>query len=428
MLLKLDRRQFLTASAALGAFAAMPSMSWGQDLRLRMAWWGGQGRADLTLKALELYKGQNPGLTIDSEYLGWGDYWSRVSTQAAGGNAPDVIQMSIELLAEYASKGVLLDLTPYNGQQLQLGDFDQTVIENGKVNGKLYAVSAGVNAGAIVYNAAAYEEAGVNPPGHDTTWDDFAALAAEFTKKTTRSGMYGSTDESGAEPVLETWLRQRGKQLFSAEGALGYDEADLTDWFGIWADMRASGAIPPADVQALGQGSIDTSLIAQSRAALAFANSNQFIAYKGLSLDAMGLAPYPKVGAEGRGGLYIKPSQFFSVSARTANPEAAVTLINFLLTDPGATAILGGERGLPSSAAARESLRETADDDLKLMIDYISSLGELAGDLPPPNPPGGGELTDALAKASQDVSFGVKTPAESAARYIEFAGELLAST
>lgn len=427
MLLKLDRRQFLTASAAVGAFAALPSWSWGQDLRLRMAWWGGQGRADLTLKALELYKEQNPGLTIDSEYLGWGDYWSRVSTQAAGGNAPDVIQMDIEYLAEYATRGVLLALDPYVGNQLKIDDFDQAVIDNGKVDGKLYAVSAGINAGAIVYNASAYEEAGVTPPGHDTTWEDFAARAAEFTKKTTRSGMYGSTDESAAEPVLETWLRQRGKQLFSVEGTLGYDETDLTEWFQMWADMRASGAIPPADVQALDQGNIDSSLIAQSRAALAFANSNQFIAYKGLTPDRMGLAPYPKVGAEGKGGLYIKPSQFFSVSAQSANPEAAVALIDFLLTDPGATAILGGERGLPSSEAARASLRTTIDDDGKLMIDYISSLGDLAGGLPPPNPPGGGELTDALKKAAEDVSFGVKSPAESAARYVAFAGELLAS-
>ena len=426
MLSKLDRRQFLTASAAVGAVAAMPSWSWGQDLRLRMAWWGGQDRADLTLKALELYKQQNAGLTIDSEYLGWGDYWSRVSTQAAGGNAPDVIQMDIEYLAEYASRGVLLDLSPYVGNQLKIGDFDQAVVDNGTVDGKLYAVSAGINAGAIVYNAAAYEEAGVTPPSHDTTWEDFAVLAAEFTKKTSRTGMFGSTDESGAEPVLETWLRQRGKQLYGAERTLGYDEADLTEWFQMWVDMRASGAIPPAEVQALDQGNIDSSLIAQSRAALVFANSNQFLAYKSLTPDKLGLAPYPKVGAEGKGGLYIKPSQFFSVSARTANPEAAVTLIDFLLTDPGATAILGGERGLPSSAAARETLRATVDDDGKVMIDYISNLGDLAGALPPPNPPGGGELTDALAKASQEVSFGVASPADSAAKYVAFATELLA--
>src|SRR5690606_36095203 len=199
---------------------------------------------------------------------------------------------------------------------LSVSDFDQPVLDNGKVGRKLYAVSAGVNAVSILYNQTAYEEAGVEPPNHDTTWEQLSVLAADFTRKTKRQGMYGSTDDCGSEPVLETWLRQRGKNLYNTDGTLAYDEADVTDWFQMWADMRAAGAVPPADVQALDHGDVDTSLLAQSRAALAFANSNQYVAYSSLTQDALGMAPYPKVRPDGKGGLYIKPSQFFSVSSQ----------------------------------------------------------------------------------------------------------------
>ncbi len=117
---------------------------------------------------------------------------------------------------------------------------------------------------------------------------------------------------------------------------------------------------------------MDTSLFAQQRSALTFANSNQYVAYKALTPDAMGMAPYPKVGPDGKGGLYIKPSQFFSVSSQSKLPDESVKLINFLLTDPGATAILGRRARHPvfgfgardAASQARRSRR--ADDRLHL--------------------------------------------------------------
>jgi multiple sugar transport system substrate-binding protein len=412
-------------STATAAYLGLAGLSRADDLLMRMAWWGGQARADLTLKALAAYQQKNPGHTVDTEYLGWDDYWPRLATESSGGNTPDLLQMDIEYLADYASKGVLLDLDSYVGSALSVSDFDQAVLDNGKVGGKLFAVANGVNAVAITYNSAAYDEAGVTPPDSTTTWEQFAKLTAEFTAKTKRKGMFGAADGSAAQPVLETWLRQKGKQLYTPEGKLDYDAGDITEWFQMWADMRAAGSVPPGDVQALDQGSIDNSLFATGRAAIAWANSNEYVAYQSFTPDAVKLAPYPKVGADGKGGLYIKPSQFFAVSAKSKNPDAAVGLLSFLLTDPDATAALGGERGIPPSAAVRKALEPAMSPADKLMSDYISNLGDLAGSLPPPQPPGNGEITDAFNSASQEVSFGAKSPADAAADYIAKVNKVL---
>ncbi|KQU95045.1 ABC transporter substrate-binding protein [Devosia sp. Root105] len=421
----MDRRTLLVGGAATAAYLGLSGFSRAEDTLMRMAWWGGQSRAERTLQALAIYAQQHPGHTVDTEYLGWDDYWPRIATQSAGGNAPDVLQMDIEYLAEYASRGVLLDLDSYVGSALSVGDFDPAVLDNGKVGGKLYAVANGVNAVAIAYNSVAYEEAGVAPPDASTTWEQFAQLTAEFSRKTKRQGMFGTADGSAAQPVLETWLRQRGKELYTPQGKLAYDAGDITEWFQMWADMRAAGSIPPGDIEALGQGSIDNSLFAQSRAAVAWANSNEYVAYQSFTPDPVRLSPYPRVGADGKGGLYVKPSQFFAVSARSRNPEAAVALLNFLLTDPGATTALGSERGIPASAAVRQRLGPSMNEADKLMSDYISGLGELAGALPPPQPPGNGEITDAFSSASQEVSFGAKSPADAAADYIARAEAVL---
>ena len=73
----------------------------------------------------------------------------------------------------------------------------------------------------------------------------------------------------------------------------------------------------------------------------------------------------------------------------------------------------------------REALRPNLDAAGQAMLDYISNLGELAGPLPPPAPAGGGEINDILAKASEAVAFGAKTPAQGATDYIKDVQEVL---
>ena len=103
----------------------------------------------------------------------------------------------------------------------------------------------------------------------------------------------------------------------------------------MWAEMRDTGAVPPADIQALDHGDIDTSLMSQGRAASNFENSNQYVAAQALTKGALVLAPYPKVGPDGKGGLYLKPTMFYSISAQTTNAEASAAVLDFILTRPG---------------------------------------------------------------------------------------------
>ena len=194
----------------------------------------------------------------------------------------------------------------------------------------------------------------------------------------------------------------------------------------MWDGMRKSGAAASPDVQALDQGNIDASLLSTGRTPLGFGFSNEYVAYKGLTKAALMLAPYPRVGANGAGGLYIKPTFFFTLSAQSKNPDAAAELLNFLLTDVRATAILGVERGVPASPRVRESLKGKLDESSTIGLDYLSGLGALAGPLPPPTPPGGGEVISALLKMTEAVAFGTMSSADGAKSFVDDAAEILA--
>ncbi len=193
---------------AAGGFPA----AFAQDKRLRMYWWGGKERADRTFKVNELYSARHPGVTIDGETLGWGDYWARLATQAAGRNAPDILQMDYRYIYEYARRGALLPLDPFMSKELSIADFGKDAIDSGRVDGKLYGVSLGLNSTAVLYSRTAYENAGLKPPTHETSWAQFAELSAELTKAN-KGAYFGTMDGGGTETAFEVWVRQRGKSI-----------------------------------------------------------------------------------------------------------------------------------------------------------------------------------------------------------------------
>ena len=54
----------------------------------------------------------NPGVRVEVETAPFDQYFTELQTRIAGGDAPDVFELNYENFVSYASKGVLLDLTP----------------------------------------------------------------------------------------------------------------------------------------------------------------------------------------------------------------------------------------------------------------------------------------------------------------------------
>jgi multiple sugar transport system substrate-binding protein len=93
-------------TALLGA-AAVAGPALAQEIRLRLLFWGGQARADRTYAATDLYTKANPGTVFDGEFMAFADYWPKLGTQVAGGNAPDIIQMDYRYIVEYANRNAI---------------------------------------------------------------------------------------------------------------------------------------------------------------------------------------------------------------------------------------------------------------------------------------------------------------------------------
>jgi multiple sugar transport system substrate-binding protein len=399
--------------------------AWAQAANMRLIFWGGQGRADRTYAVTDLFKAAN-GSDIEGEFLAWNDYWPKLATQTAGGNAPDIIQMDYRYIVEYAKRNAIAPLDEFLGGALKLDDFDADQLEGGKVDGKLYGISLGANSVATLVNTAAFEEVGVAAPTNAWTYDDLMTIGEAFNTANIRGGMKAIADASYTEPALDNWLRQRGKALYTADGKLGFDEADAVEWYQLWAKLRAAGVCVSPDDQALDTGPLESTMLVTGKSALMPSNSNQLVGYQALVQDKLNMVGYPRIAPGAGGGHYRKPSMFFSVGGTSANKEAAASFLNFFVNDVEAGKALGVERGIPCSAAVRDAVAPTLDEANQIALGFVANLGDLLGPLPPPPPAAAGEVDSSLIRTlGQEVGFGAKTPEQAGAELVSGATDIL---
>lgn len=427
MTYSLTRRRML--AGAISGLAVAPFLTRGafaQDRQLRFFWWGSQDRLARTEAAMDVFMAANPGVTVTGETAPFEDFFTRLATQVVGGNPPDLIQMDFRYITEYADRGALLELDPYLGNVIDLSDIPTDQIDANRVGGKLYGVSFGVNSAAMLINRTAWDEAGIEAPHHGMTYEQFAENCAKLTEATPRAKLYGTSDASGNDIAFENWLKQQNKALYTPEGELGYDAADATGWFELWAGMRASRACVPADVQALEQGPIDTSGLTLGHSATTFTLANQIGPQQAAITEAVVPVPLPRLSADAAPGHYLRPATRLSVSAQTQFPEEAVALLAFLTGNPEAAKLLGADRGIPSSPRLAEAIAGDLKPAEKASVEFVASLGDLVGSLPPPLPKGAGEVTRLLFETSQQVAFGNLSTTDGGAALVQGAKDLLA--
>ncbi len=421
MTIRLDRRQFLLGSTALAAAAGI-SPAFAQQA-LRLIFWGSQARADRTYGVTDLYA-KAGGPAIEGEFLAWNDYWPKLATQTAGGNAPDVVQMDYRYIVEYATRGAIAPLDEFVGGALQLADFDQDQLDGGKVGGKLYGVSLGANSVALMINTVDFEKAGVPIPGPTTTYADFEAIADAFAAAGV--GKKVLADGSGSEPMFENWLRQRGKALYTADGKLGWEEGDAVDWFTMWAGLRDKGVCVGAEDQALDTGPLETTMLTLNKASVIPSNSNQLVAFQAINQDKITISNFPRIATDAPGGHYRKPSMFFSVAGGSANKEEAAKFVSYFVNSADASKVLGVERGIPCSKSVREALAPTLDEQSQIALNFVANLGPLLGALPPSPPAKAGEIDASLFRViSQEVGFGARSADDAGKALFSGANDIL---
>lgn len=423
---KISRREMLHFGALIAAPAVLKmtgTPAAAQAGRLRISWWGGADRAKRTQAAIDAFKGLNAGLDIVPESVGWDAYWTKLATQVAGGNPPDIIQMDYRYLPEYARRGALRPLDDLIPSVIDPSDYVPSVIEAGKIDGKQYGIPMGMNSDVLLYDKTMLEKLGLPAPTPEMSWAEFTTLGENVTKKANKRGYFGAADPSVMEPELEYWVLTRGRTLYDASGKLGFTRDDAESWLALCAEMRAKGAIAPPELAATDKITIDSDLLTTGHAAITFTNSNQIVGYQAANEGKIGMAFHPKGDKPGE---YLKPSMMLCVSATAADPKMAAALIDFMVLKPGGAKLLGVERGVSPSAKIRDLLAGDLDETGRIQVEHLSALSKRGpAPLPPAPPKGAAEVTALIRQAAEKAGFKQLTPKQAADQLVSEAERVL---
>jgi multiple sugar transport system substrate-binding protein len=379
-----------------------------QTKTLQLIFWGPASRNKLTRKAIDLFHSAHPEIDIHSEFTDFSSYWNKLSTEIAGGTIPDLIQMDMKYVSQYVKQNLLLDMTNViSDKSINLSDFDQSLLASSEDNKVVYGIPLGGNYECLIYDADLLKQAGVQAPPANMTWDAFGTYAGEISKALAKERISGTVDASGDIAVFEIWLRQRGKEMFTTDGKLGYDAQDVGDWFNYWSGLRKSGACAPAAVQATVSSSSGpaTSLLIEKKVAICAAHSNQFESYQTLTKHQLMLQNVPTGPQPGQ---YLKASMLMSISSKTKYTKEAASFIDFIINDPGGVKALGLDRGVPGGEKARAALTPTLTAPQKAVMAFVDQLVKSDQNRPKNvlDPAGAGDIQTALGRVSQSVSFG----------------------
>lgn len=358
--------------------SVVPSLDISEQVTLRIGWSGSQDRTDRTLKAIDMFTTMYPNVTVNYETTTSTNYWDKLTTQVAGGNAPDIIQMSGQTLKQYVDNGVLDSIQPYvdNGL-ISLDGWEEPLLNAQTIKGVLYGVPPGVDAHAIILNATKLKELGIAIPETTWTWDDYAALCAEITQKS-GSGYWGSEDGAPQYEVFQVFLAQRGKTLFTSDAKLGFTAQDLTDFWGRWGALQDAGVIVPPDIQQENGANPEGSGTVKGYAAMDWSTSSQFTNFQSLTSDELVMLTYTYAN-DGTPGQVWRAGLAWSIVHNSKHPQWAAALINFLVNDQNAALAQGTTRGVPGAPAVRPGVEAHATVTEQLVFENLTMIQGLQG-------------------------------------------------
>ncbi|MEU1848730.1 sugar ABC transporter substrate-binding protein [Streptomyces sp. NPDC019990] len=188
----------------------------------------------------ERVSGEDPQIRVRLETSSFNDYFAKIGTRLAGDDAPCIVSMQSLRTAGYA-QGMrpLDDLIAKN--KFDLSDFDKSIMEGLKVDGKQYALPYDLGPAILTYNKDMFRTAGVPEPKPGWTLSEFESAARELTG----DGTYGFV----AAPV-DVWmfpmvLTKTGAQPTDGEGNLRLTTPAMTEGVQWYADLVARKMVAP---------------------------------------------------------------------------------------------------------------------------------------------------------------------------------------
>ncbi len=156
------------------------------------------------LELVESFQQLNPRIKIEVTHIpSPSDYRTRLATEFATGDPPDITLMNYRRYASFAASGLLEPLGPLleKSDRIHVSDFYAIAIDAFRWRGTLMCLPQNISSLVVYYNKDMFDEIGLPYPPDDWSWDDFLRTAKLLTRDIDGDGTI-DTHGLGVEPSL----------------------------------------------------------------------------------------------------------------------------------------------------------------------------------------------------------------------------------
>lgn len=298
------------------------------------------------------FEKDNPDILVQLEAVAGFDYYTRLLTQIASGDAPDIMQIGDDAVPMFVSKGAFLPLDDFiqGSDGLDTGIYLPGTLKPGQYQGKQYFLPKDFSPLAVYYNKKIFDRYKVPYPKEGWTWDDMLATAQKLTIDENKDGKpetWGIQLFANWTSGFEYFVAAAGGRLISEDGKhyVGYmDSPETIAAVQFYADLynKYKVAPPPADFSLWAGGNTE---FENGKAAMRLFGRWPLSGLKTNPNLDLGIVGVPKGEKEANvlfwGG--------FGLFSGTKNPEAAWRFLKYYVGEGGSKVWI--KHGIPPVAS-----------------------------------------------------------------------------
>ena len=176
---------------------------------------GAETQPALDAMTVEFNK-QNPYIKVTTETVPYEEYFTQMATRIAGGNAPDVFELNFENFYTHATRGTLMEITPFFSETgFDTSTVYKQALEAFSFNGKQYGLPPSFGNIFLVYNKELFDKAGVAYPTKDWKWADELEAAKKI--RALGNDIFGIMQPVQIHEFYKV-VQQNGGNMLSADG------------------------------------------------------------------------------------------------------------------------------------------------------------------------------------------------------------------
>lgn len=350
---RLSRRSLLGGSAVLAGGLALPWLTGcspatdtaGSGSSTTGAWkamtWEGQAEMKKWNLHIKDFFAKYPEMKPAVDFgIAWEEYWTKLQTSIAGGAPTDMCWMHDTRVSLFASQGLLEPIDDYLTKQVPQGwpaEFYPSQVDGFKYEGKQYGFPYDWASAGLYINLDWLEEAGVEVPKADWTYDDLLTAAIKLTQHAGQPGkqwgMSLPTDSNFSYAIVKAF----GGDFVSGEPATMHysDPGTVAAYQYLYDAIWKHQAMPnAAQIKSSTAGSGDTSaFFASGKVAMLHSLNDTAFVIEDLIKGKFRwtVAPLPTGSAgrfQGVGG------SAFSIPKGSPHPDVTYEFMKYALSDP----------------------------------------------------------------------------------------------